>query len=175
MEVVRCFILKRRVLLFSVLIVCLLPPGCSTIPSRERVGSLAISKARDAVVHAGGRYLQKKTSGIKAENQVDTDDLHPSSYSESIVQTSTQTKYFDAMSFKSRARPIMNMALSAVSTALGWERIKPKADYPSDLLVKFFAGSSISDYDTSRKRKYIVSPMGRYHDRRVFLGLRLRF
>ncbi len=167
--------MSRQVLLFSVMVMCLLPLGCSTIPSGERVGSLAISKAEDAAVHAGGRYLQKKTSGIEAESRTDDGDLHPSSYSESVVQSNTQTRYFDAVSIKARARPLVDMLLTALSSALGWERIKPKAGYPSGSLVRFFTGSSISDSDKGSKRRQRISPVGKYHDRQISLGLRWRF
>lgn len=119
------------------------------MPSGDKAGSWAISKAKDTAVHVGARFLQKKTAGIEAQNQDENADSHPSSYSESVIQKTIPARYTEYQGIRGQGRTLVNLVLDTLHTLFGWERIKPKADYPYEMFSRsnkrFSPGSAVSD------------------------------
>lgn len=162
----------RQVLLFSITAICVLLPGCSTIPGGNDPGTLAITKAKDVAAHVGGRYLHKK---MDHSNEIFPSIEPP----DPALQAVVHPKDIETTSTKSQGKELVNTVLDNISSAFGWEHSKPNVHYPSYVPFEtgqgFSADKSISESFTETHSIKRGRPVARYHDRSLSLGYSWRF
>jgi hypothetical protein len=164
-------------LLYSILFICILLPGCSTIPNGNKPGTFAISEANNAVFRVGARYLRKEVEKIESPNQNNRFPL--STVPDPAVQTTLSIKSIETVSIKGPTKTLMNLMLDMIFYAVGKERNKPKAHNLSDMLSEinqcYLTDDSINDPLLEIDSKQKDSPTAKYHDKGLFLGYRWRF
>jgi hypothetical protein len=178
-EVQRCFILKKQALLCSIVILCLLLPGCTTIPTGNKLPSWTASRAEQAAVHAGARLLQEKTSTLELPDQDNSKGFPSNAASASTGQTGLPDRDVEIVSINRLAKSLFDLMFHKLFFAIGWECGNAKVPFPADALsgVKpcYFMGKSTGDSLVETDSERNGKPTARYNGRKVFAGFRWTF
>lgn len=123
--------------------------------------------------------MRKEVEKIETSDQSENKGFPLNTVPDSAEQTTLSTRDIETMSIKVPAKTLVNLVLDIVFSAVGGERIKPKAHSPYDALSEinqcYLTGNSMNDPFTEIDSTRKDNPLARYHGKELFLGYRWRF